>query len=203
MVGKIKELVTWVKRGKVWEFSLWLEFCWEAGNLVAAMGKSVRVGRNLIGTHLNVVGIFAVEPLNRIMWLSPAIPDVGEIGSLGNLRMGDCSGGYREIQIANVSTMWVRIWLILCRLKKPERVEGYCDVRGAGCIVLREKWWVLAGSCALLCVLHGWQVEIVLMKDAIPRIHSGVQRTGWREQWEIIVACQNLCLYNSVIDWFV
>lgn len=34
---------------------------------MAAVGKSVRVGRNLIGNHLNVVGVFAVEPLNRIM----------------------------------------------------------------------------------------------------------------------------------------
>ena len=32
-----------------------------------AVGKSVLVGRNLIVNHLNVVGVFAVEPLNRIM----------------------------------------------------------------------------------------------------------------------------------------
>lgn len=80
--------------------------------------------------------------------------DVGEIGSVGNPRMGDWSGGYREIQIASVSTMRVRTWLILCRLKKPERVEGYCDVRDSRLRSVREKWRVLAGSCALLCVLH-------------------------------------------------
>lgn len=76
--------------------------------------------------------------------------DVGEIGSVGNPRMGDWSGGCREIQTASVSTMRVRTWLILCRLKKPERVEGYCDVRDSR---LRSVEGEVAGFGWKLCFI--------------------------------------------------
>lgn len=53
----------------------------------------------------------------------PAICDAGEIGLFGIPGLGDWSGGYREIKIADVCKLQVRIWLIPCRLKKQEKVK--------------------------------------------------------------------------------
>lgn len=119
-------------------------------------------GDELIGSHLNLVGVFPLEPLNRIIWFSPAILDVGEIGSLGNPRVGDWSGGHREIKIADVSKMQMRVWLIPCRLKKQEKVKGCCDIGDSWPLSVDEELVDFAClQCSVVCApwLAKWKLS--------------------------------------------
>lgn len=90
--------------------------------------------------------------------------------------------------------MQVRPWLILCRLKKQEKGEGSSGVRDSRLAgVEREVLGPHGKQCFVVCApwvarvdcLHGRlrrELGGVVEEpwSTIPRIHSGMQRTGWK-----------------------
>lgn len=84
-------------------------------------------------------------------------PTIGEPGSLGSPRVGDWSGDWGIIGVANVSKMQERV-LILCRLKMQEKVEDYCGVGHSPLLRVEGEALALPGcpltftTCAVMCM---------------------------------------------------